>query len=96
MRKSFPELYSIASSKDAWMSDLWEDGGWSLRFTRQLHDWELEEVQAFLGRLLAHPLSMETDDAMVWLPTKDSAFFVKSFYSSLADRRVEPFIVWNS
>ena len=96
LRESFPELYSIASSKGAWVSDLWEDGGWSSRFTRQLHDWELEEVQAFLGRLLAHPLFVETDDAMVWLPTKDSAFFVKSFYSSLADRRVEPFIVWNS
>ena len=37
------------------------------------------------------------DDVMVWLPTKDGAFFVKS--SFLADRRVEPFphgIVWNS
>ena len=41
---------------------------------------------------------METDDAMVWLPPKDGAFSVKSFYS-LANRRVEPFphgIVWNS
>ena len=33
---------------------------------------------------------------MVWLPTKDGAFSVKS-YSSLADKRVEPHgIVWNS
>ena len=46
---------------DVWVSDLWDDGGWGLRFTRQLHDWELEEVQAFLGRLSAHPLSVETD-----------------------------------
>ena len=45
--------------------------------TRQLHDWELEEVQAFLGRLSTHPLSVETDDAIVWLPTKDGAFFVQ-------------------
>ena len=27
LRESFPELYSIASSKDACVSDLWEDGG---------------------------------------------------------------------
>ncbi|RVW51351.1 Transcription factor SRM1 [Vitis vinifera] len=68
-------------------------------FTRQLHDWELEEVQAFLGRLSAHPIFVETDDAMVWLPMKDDTFSVKSFYSSLANRRVELFlygIVWNS
>ena len=38
LRESFPELYSITSSKDAWVSDLWEDGGWSPRFMRQLHD----------------------------------------------------------
>ena len=44
LRESFLELYSIAFSKDAWVSDLWEDGGWSPRFTRQLHDWELEKV----------------------------------------------------
>ena len=52
-----------------------------------------------MGRLSTHPLSVETDDAMVWLPMKDGAFFVKSFYSSLADRKVELFpdgIVWNS
>ena len=56
-------------------------------------------MQAFLGRLSTYSLSVETDDAMVWLPTKDGAFYVKSFYSSLADKRVEPFphgTVWNS
>ncbi|KAL6330424.1 hypothetical protein AAG906_040354 [Vitis piasezkii] len=45
----------IEATLDVWVSDLWDDGGWGLRFTRQLHDWELEEVQAFLGRLSAHP-----------------------------------------
>ena len=48
-------------------------------------------MQAFLRRLSIHPLSLETDDVMVWLPTKDGAFSVKSFYSSLVDVRVEPF-----
>ena len=56
-------------------------------------------MQAFLGRLSIHPLSVETDDVMVWLPTKDGAFSMKSLYSSLVDMRVELFphgIVWNS
>ena len=54
-------------------------------------------MQAFLGRLSVHPLSVEIDDAMVWLPMKDGAFFVKSFYS-LVDRSgtVPHGIVWNS
>ena len=71
---------------------------WSPRFSRRFHDWELEEVQAFFGRLSAHHLSLETNDVMVWLPTKDDTFSVKSFYSSLANRRLESFpygILWN-
>ena len=74
MKESFSELYSIATSKNAWMSDLWEDGNWSPRFTRQ----ELEEVQTFFRRLFAHSISLETNNVMVWVLTKDVAFFVKS------------------
>ena len=91
LRELFPELFSIGTSKDAWVSEIWEDGVWSPRFTRWFHDWELEELQTFFGRLSAYHLSLETDDDMVWLPTQDGVFSVKSFYSSLANRRLEPF-----
>ena len=56
-------------------------------------------MQAFFGKLSAHPTSLETDDVMVWLPTKDGVFSIRPFYSSLENRRVEPLphgIVWNS
>lgn len=81
------------------MSDLWDDGGWSPKFTRQLHDGKLEGIQVFFGMLFAHPISLETDDVMIWLPTKNGTFSIKSFYSSLANRRAKPFpygTVWNS
>ena len=56
-------------------------------------------MEAFFRRLPAHPISLETNDIMVWLPTKDDTFFVMSFYFSLKNKRMELFpydIVWNS
>ena len=69
------------------------------RFIRQFNDWELEEVDAFFGRLHSYSIGSGTFDTMVWLETKDGDFSVWSFYSSLESRRVEPFpydTVWNS
>ena len=50
--------------------------------------------------LYEHSISLDTiEDIMVWLVTKNSNFLVKSFYSSLANRKAGPFsygIIWNS
>ena len=48
---SFPSLFALAVSKDAWVKDVWrcnEGGGsWSPLFSRPFNDWELEEVCSF-------------------------------------------------
>ncbi|RVW67633.1 hypothetical protein CK203_063058 [Vitis vinifera] len=98
-RDEFLSLYAIASFKDAWVIDVWDGGSWGLWFIRQFKDWELEEVDALFGRLHNYSIVLGTFDAMVWLETKDGVFSVRSFYSSLASRRVEPFqhsTMWNS
>ncbi|RVW84479.1 hypothetical protein CK203_041295 [Vitis vinifera] len=72
LRESFLALYSVASSKDAWVVDVWDGVSWDPRWT---------------------------EDTMVWLGSRKDTFSVKSFYSSLACRSVEPFpydMVWNS
>ena len=99
MRDEVPGLYAITSFKDAWVVDIWDAGSWGPRFIRQFNDWELEEVDAFFGRLHSYSIGSGTFDTMVWLETKDGDFSVWSFYSSLESRRVEPFpydTVWNS
>ena len=65
LRESFPELFSIVSSKNAWVIDVWDKGSWNPRFGRQLHDWKLEEVDVFFGRLYEYSVSMEIEDIMV-------------------------------
>ena len=94
-------VWAIASFKDAWVVvDIWDGGSWGPRFIRQFNDWELEEVDAlFGGRLHSYSIGSGTFDAMVWLETKDGDFSIRTFYSSLASRRVEPFpydTVWDS
>ncbi|RVW95672.1 hypothetical protein CK203_031579 [Vitis vinifera] len=48
-------LLSIASSKHAWVAEMWEQTGegrcWNPRFARQIHDWELDEVETFFRKL---------------------------------------------
>ncbi|RVW13332.1 Protein-tyrosine-phosphatase IBR5 [Vitis vinifera] len=40
--------------KDVWLVEMWEQiGKDNHRFTRQIHDWELEKVKAFFRKLLA-------------------------------------------
>ncbi|RVW29823.1 FGGY carbohydrate kinase domain-containing protein [Vitis vinifera] len=70
-----------------------DSGSWGPRFIRQLHDWELEEVDVFFGRLHDHSIvwNWGIDDIMVWLDRKNDNFLVKSFYSSLASRRAKLF-----
>lgn len=87
----FPESFAIDSFKDAWVADIWDGGSLGLRFIRQLNDWELEEVDIFFGRLHDYSTSLEIDNIMVRVETKNSNFSVKSFYSSLVSRRAEPF-----
>ena len=54
--EAFPTLFLIATVKDAWVAELWEQNGeggrggcWNSKFTRYIHDWEFREVGFFLG-----------------------------------------------
>ena len=99
LRDVFLGVYVIGSSKDAWVIDVWDGGSWGPRFIRQFNGWELEDVDAFFGKLQNYSIVLGTNDAMVWLGTKNGDFSVQSFYFSLASRRVEPFphsTMWNS
>lgn len=65
--EAFPTLFSIADFKDVWLVEMWEQiGKDNHRFTRQIHDWELEKVKAFFRKLLAQSIRSGMEDKMVW------------------------------
>ncbi|RVX14105.1 putative ribonuclease H protein [Vitis vinifera] len=64
LSEAFPSLFSIATSKEAWVNEVWtaegeRRGSWTPTFNRPFNDWELEE----LGRAM-QPVSS------AWFPSK--------------------------
>ena len=67
--ESFPSLFSISLSKDAWVSDVWNldgDGdGWTHLFSRAFNDWEIEMVEHFMLKIQAFRVQREDEDRVV-------------------------------
>ena len=103
MRTLFPSLFAIATSKEAWACDAWEQaefrGCWNSRFVRNFQDWELSCVEALLLWLHSKSVSREVDNKVVWMATKGGQFSVKSFYDGMVMRSSNSFLarlIWNS
>ena len=85
--ESFPSLFSISLSKNAWVSDVWNpvgDGnGWTPLFVRAFNDWEIELVEHFLHKIQVFRVQREEEDKVVWTTPKYGTFSIKSLYSIL-------------
>ena len=59
--------------------ELWdstgEEGGWSPRFSRPFHDWEVEEVERLLVTIQGRRLNPNLEDRVLWKETKDMILF---------------------
>ena len=79
---SFPSLFVLSNSKDAWVVELWqhssERGGWNPNFPRSLNDWEIGIVELFLARLQDKVVEEGKEDKVSWVDTKSETFPVKS------------------
>lgn len=64
---AFPSLYVLASSKEAWVADVWdgpgEGGHWNPCFGRHLNDWKIDVIETFLSRLQERPMKAR----VVWM-----------------------------
>ena len=63
---SFPSLFTLSNSKDAWVAKLWqhsnEECGWNPNFLRPLNDWEIVIVERFLARLQDKVVEEDKED----------------------------------
>ena len=93
---SFSSLFALATSKEAWMGDLWSRsnsrGVWTPGFSRHLNDWEIENVEHFSARLLVKGLVEGGGDKVCWSNAKSGTFSVRSLYSSLEEGRSKSFL----
>ena len=99
---SFRSLFAISLDKEAWVADVWSHSGrgvWAPRFSRQINDWEVFNVEHLLLRLQGRRVYSDVEDEVNWTKAKDGRFSVKSLYKALDSERREEFpasIIWNS
>ncbi|KAJ9677624.1 hypothetical protein PVL29_022550 [Vitis rotundifolia] len=89
LKDLFPSLFRLATHNSAIVADLWGRqgggaGGWEVHFRRPFQDWELEEVNRFLGHISAEKVQ-EGEDFLVWKIERKGMFKVKSYYRSLKE-----------
>ena len=94
---SFPSLFALAVSKDAWVKDVWRcnegEGSWSPLFSRPLNDWELDEVCSFFVALNGKQIQQGVDDRVIWRETNCGKFSVKSLQIiSIRPSNLLPFV----
>ena len=57
LKDSFPSLFTLGASKEAWVEDVWEvEGGmvtWNPCFSRNFHDSEMDVVQILFENLMS-------------------------------------------
>ncbi|RVW31184.1 DExH-box ATP-dependent RNA helicase DExH6 [Vitis vinifera] len=94
--ESFPFLFSISLSKNAWVSDVWNpvgDGdGWTPLFARAFNDWEIEVVEHFLHKIQAFRVQREEEGRVFWTTSKCGAFSVSLFILFWSS---ETWVLWN-
>ncbi|RVX19153.1 putative ribonuclease H protein [Vitis vinifera] len=78
LKDLFPLLFRIAANNSAIVADLWGrqeggGGGWEVHFRRPFQDWELEEVNRFLGYISAVRVQ-EGEDFLVWKIERKGTF----------------------
>ena len=60
-------------------------------FSRSFNDWEMEDVESFLGRIGKKRVIEGVEDTVRWAGAKNGMFSVKSMYSVLQQRSVISF-----
>jgi len=89
LNEAFPILFGIARAKDASVADNLELLGgsikWSVSFSREVHDWEMDVFTFFFFQVL-HSVNVRrgSEDRLWWVSSKKGLFKVGSFFSSLA------------
>ena len=98
LRGAFPDLFVISRDKDVSVDDImyFPNGiHWDLRFSRNVHDWELESLSSFMDLVYSIPLKGEGDDKLDWRHNPNKGFSVKEYYCCMSIVSFDPF-PWKS
>jgi hypothetical protein len=79
----YPGLYSLASNKEASITDNFDSVSgslqWNISFMRSLNDWKVDDLASLYSLLYSYNLGGGADKIW-WVPNRKEKFEVKSFY----------------
>jgi hypothetical protein len=88
LKEAYLVLFGIARAKDASVVDdlelLGDSNQWSVSFSREAHDWEVDAFAYFFQVLHSIIVKRGSEDRLWWVSSKKGLFTVGSFFSSLA------------
>ena len=100
---SFPSLFALASSNEAWVANMWNQSNVNScqtpNFSRHLNDSKIEIMERFSLRFQDKAVNREGENKVIWLETMSRSFSMKSLYTCLEPGSLAPFpevVVWNS
>ena len=86
---TFPTLYNIAGTRKATIEEVWDlsnfSSAWNQRFLRPFNDWEVEQVQNFVGLLNNKHIFPRKKDKSVWKGNKNGQFSMRGYYNSFEE-----------
>ena len=94
LAQTFPQLFELAVQRNASVNEMWDSslgqGGWNIRLSRNLNDWELDALGELLQLLRDLRTSLE-EDAVIWKGESHGLFRIKDAYKLLAGSNVISF-----
>ncbi|RVW15177.1 LINE-1 reverse transcriptase-like [Vitis vinifera] len=88
------KLFELAVQRNASVNEMWDSslgqGGWNIRLSRNLNDWELDALGELLQLLRDLRTSLE-EDAVIWKGKSHGLFRIKDAYKILAGSNVISF-----
>ncbi|KAG2682775.1 hypothetical protein I3843_10G000300 [Carya illinoinensis] len=91
LKQDFPSRFRIARDQNAAVGKSFcgidNNIQWNVIFIRDVNDWEVDDVKAFLERIYSSKLMFGREDSMLWIPAGNSKFSFSSFYRLLTCHR---------
>ncbi|RVW71658.1 Translation factor GUF1-like, mitochondrial [Vitis vinifera] len=94
LAQTFPQLFELAVQRNASVNEMWDSslgqGGWNIRLSRNLNDWELDALGELL-QLLRDLRTSHEEDAVIWKGESHGLFRIQDAYKLLAGSNVISF-----
>ena len=94
LSQAFPQLFALTVQRNSSINEMWDSslgqGGWNIRLSKNLNDWEMDALGELLHLLRDLRISLE-EDAVIWKGEGQGRFRIRDAYKLLSGSNVITF-----